>query len=640
MKKTLLAILIIALSPVSASWSAGQLEQIDTTNATPTPTAGEFLVDIVGIRWDTRSIPVNYRVNNTQNPVPNALGGASVLNVSQARSIFQASFDRWNRIPTSYINMRVVGETANTGNAGFDFVNELSFRTAPTFGSIAASPSISLTADTCFTDGEDINGDGKADVSARISTVQEIDGQNIFPVGCYKAGTILDNDVVFNTKTTNGYRFTTGDENLDTITRSVDLAVVATHEFGHSHGLSHSLNNNKSASNGRGATMFPFIDTGDPAAERVQRDLDSDDIASSSRVYPEGTASTGPAALTPGDLPFNLLFSRIRGKVTDGLGSSPVAGASVFAINRYSGELVSSTISGKARINFNPSTGGLNLTSPSDNIVNGDYELVVPWGVYDVGIEPVDGAPVPASSINFTTQIGAIFGQQAFNEEFWNRNLEFGLEYRPGEPLPVFAIGNGSSNINFTTNLSFNFNQFGNRVNVGFTDSAPGSWYIVRVPLKPIVDALGDDFLVQAALFDTFVADASVVPKFSEALIATGKVDTTGAITAINIDRPVIRKTNFIGADNDFAPLFLRHPRVTGRQLAKGFTNGEYDSVFLMLRLPKETPFPGASALPPLVGISNIAPVSGNSYVSDDGVNFQRVTTLDFRFSLSFSQAP
>jgi Matrixin len=639
MKKALFSVLLVALLPISNAWAAGQLEQIDTTNATPAPTAGELLVDIVGIRWDARAIPVNYRVNNTLNPVPNPLG-TPVLDVSQARGIFQASFDRWNRIPTSYINSRVIGETANAGNAGFDFVNELSFRTAPTFGSIAASPSISLTADTCFADGDDINGDGKADVSAAITTVQDIGGQNVFPVGCYKAGTILDNDVVFNTKTAGGLRFTTGDENLDTITRSVDLGTIATHEFGHSHGLSHSLNNNKSASNGRGAVMFPFIDTGDPNAERVQRDLDSDDIASSSKVYPEGSARTGPAAISFGDFPFDLFFSRIRGKVTDGLDGAPVAGASVFAINRFSNELVSSAISGKVKVSLNPATGSLRLTSPADNIANGDYELVVPWGVYDVGIEPVDGAPVPASSINFTAQIGSIFGQQTFNEEFWNRNREFGLEYRPGEPLPVFAIGRGSSGIDFTTNLSFNFNQFGNRVSVGFTDSAPGSWYIVRVPLQPIVDSLGNDFLVQSALFDTFVADASVVPKFSEAVITTGKVDAAGAITAINLDRPLIRKTNFIGADNDFAPLFLRQPRNTGKQLARGFANGEYDSVFLMLRLPNETPFAGASALPPLIGISNTAPLAGNSYVSDDGVNFQRVNTFDFRFSLSFSEVP
>jgi hypothetical protein len=639
MKKSFLAFVVLAVLPISASWAGGQLEQIDTSNPLPSPTAGEFLVDVVGIRWDARSIPVNYRVNNTLNPIPNPLG-ASVLNVAQARTAFQTSFDQWNRIRTSYINMQVIGETANAGGAGFDFVNELSFQTAATFGAIAASPSVSLSADTCFADGEDINGDGVPDVSAAISRTTEIGGQNVLPVGCYKAGTILDNDVVFNTKTSNGLRFTTGDANIDTIGRSVDLATVATHEFGHSHGLSHVLNNNKNANNGRGATMFPFIDTGDPDSERAQQRLDSDDIASSSKVYPEGSATSGPAAISFGDIPFDFIYSRIRGTVTDGLSGSPIAGANVFAINRWTGDLVSAAFSGKIKLSLDPNTGSLSLSSPGDNIVNGDYELVVPKGLYDVGIEPVDGAPVPASSVSFTTQIGAIFGQQAFNKEFWNRNRELGLEYSPGESFPVPAFFNTTNGINFVTNVSFNVNQFGNRVSVGFTGSAAGSWYVVRVPLKPIIDTFGSDFLVQSALFDTFVADASVVPKFSEAIITTGKVDELGAITALNLEHPISRKAPFIAADNDFAPLFLRHPRFTGKLLAKGYARGEFDSVFLMLRLPTETPFAGVSALPPLVGISNAAPRFNNSYFSADGVTFQRIPAFDLRFSLSISERP
>ena len=179
---------------------------------------------------------------------------------------------------------------------------------------------------------------------------------------------------------------------------------------------------------------------------------------------------------------------------------------------------MSSAFSGKIKLSLDPNTGSLSLSSPSDNIVNGDYELVVPKGLYDVGIEPVDGAPVPASSVSLTTQIGAIFGQQAFNKEFWNRNRELGLEYSPGESFPVPAFFNTTNGINFVTNISFNVNQFGNRVSVGFTSSTAGSWYVVRVPLKPIIDTFGSDFLVQSALFDTVVADASVVPKFSEAI--------------------------------------------------------------------------------------------------------------------------
>src|SRR5262249_23571749 len=153
----------------------------------------------------------------------------------------QTSFDSWNQIPTSFIEMNITGTTANPGLAGFDFVNELTFRTAANFGAIAVSPSVSLTQDTTFVDGDDIDGDGDSDVSDKIRVATDVDGDGDieFPAGFYKAGTILDNDVQFNTKTTNGLRFTVGDAALDTVTRSVDLVATATHEFGHSHGLSH-----------------------------------------------------------------------------------------------------------------------------------------------------------------------------------------------------------------------------------------------------------------------------------------------------------------------------------------------------------------------------------------------------------------
>jgi hypothetical protein len=45
--------------------AGGALESIDITGAGPSPIAGHLLARVIGIRWDARSIPVPYRINNT-----------------------------------------------------------------------------------------------------------------------------------------------------------------------------------------------------------------------------------------------------------------------------------------------------------------------------------------------------------------------------------------------------------------------------------------------------------------------------------------------------------------------------------------------------------------------------------------------
>ena len=638
--------LCLSLMLVSAipTFAGGALETVDLTGNVPSPFPGFTIARVIGIKWDARAVPVQYRMNTTLDPIPNPLA-PTVLTAAQAQAALQASLNRWNDIPTSFINMQITGTTSKTTLAGFDFINELTFRTATSFSAIASSPSVTLIRDTTLVHGALIDGDADPDVSNLITTVQDVDGDGDleFPAGFYKAGTILDNDVQFNTKVSNGYRFTTADADLDIVTRSVDLDSVATHEFGHSFGLSHTLDNQYSDADGNGSTMFPFLDTGDPASEAAQRTLASDDIAWASYFYQEGTDVSGPAALQAGDVAFNDVYGLITGEVRHGVLNQPLAGASVAAWDRQKNVFVSSGFSGTTQFARN-AAGQLFFATAAFNIVDGKYTIPVTKGSYELVVEAVDGNPVPAANIGNTTAIGNFFGQHNFNQEKYNKDLEALLELRPGDGknIPV-SPGITRAGNNITTNRSININNFGNRNFVGFTGQAAGSYYVVRVPVSQITAINpGQPILVQAAAFDVNPWDSSVVPLFTEAMLAKGTVhpDTTASIDLAN---PLAHSVGFIGEDDDFSPFYFKNPHELGERIRAGIASGEITDLFMVLRLPTTTPFPGVSNFPPLIGLDggvamNDVPIFGLSYLSTNGVTFNRVNTFNFRFSLILSE--
>jgi len=623
--------------------AGGSLETIDSTGSLPSPIPGEVIAKVVGIKWDPRCVPVQYLMNDTLDPIPDPLGGPGI-SLADATTALQDSMDAWNNLRTSYIDMQIVGNVSNAGPRGFDMVNEQTFVTPPGFGAIASSPSTTLVMDSTLTDGTDIDGDGDSDVSNTISVCTDVDGDGDieFPEGTYPAGTILDNDVQYNAAL---LRFTVDPAAADTTTNSVDLQGVATHELGHSHGLSHVLTNQISAGDGTAATMFPFIDTGDPASELAIRNLDTDDIAWSSFFYQEGSAASGPAAIQPGDLPFRFFFGVISGEAIDGATGGPISGASVSATRAFFRTVESSGFSGTTQLSLNPATGGLSLVSPAFNILDGNYEIPVPAGLYNIGIEAVDGAPVPAASVSLTAQIGSIFGQAGFNEEFYNGRREAAIEASPADSRPVLGFpGVRRSGIDITTNVDTTVAGFGSQDFVGFTGAAPDSYYAVAIPAADIAAAdTGSGLTFHSGLFRTGVADGSVVPIWAQAQLTTCEV--TGSTATVDLAHPLRKDNIFVAQDSDFAPFYFRRPERLGRKVLSKIASGSISHLCLVLQVPSG-PFPGVSAFPPFIGLdgvpggTNDVPITGLSFTSTDGVTFTASTTFNFMFGLVVSETP
>jgi hypothetical protein len=392
--------------------------------------------------------------------------------------------------------------------------------------------------------------------------------------------------------------------------------------------------------------MFPFIDTGDPAAELGQRSPSTDDIAYSSFFYPEGSANSGPAKLQRGDKAFNKEFGLIKGELRHGILNQAIAGSNVFAVDLLSDKRVAGAFSGTTQVSFNPATGGLalQLNNPAFHIPNGNYVIPVPKGLYAVGVEAVDGAPVAAANISLTCQLGSIFGQQNFNEEFYNRSREAAREVRLGEKFPVLVVPGLnflSSGIDIVTSDSININNFGNRNGIGFGGVPAGTMYAVQIPASQVAAINpGGPILIQGVAADTFVINASVVPVFAKATLTTGTV--SGTTATINLANPLAQKNGFVGQDNDFAPFYFNFPRALGAVVQRGIENGSIQNLFIVLQIPTTTPFPGVSGVPPLIGLDgtppgvpNDAPLFGFSFTSTDGgATWTQVPNFNFRFSL------
>lgn len=448
--KVLFSTLVLALTASDALAQTGrQLDVISApTRSLPIPSQGDAIFEvrpIRGIFWDERCASVEYTFNTNKGAnegTANRIGPRFIAN------IVQRGLDRWNAIPTSFIEMNIT-ERKDLGNrprVGGDFINEVTFITPAGFSSLASSPSTALLEKSTFRPGDDLDQDGDSDVfdpnveGINVCTDIDSDGDIEFPAGTYKAGTILDNDVQFSS-TIEWETTPTGSSSI------ADIDAVSTHEFGHSHGLSHSLVNQISDAIGSGSTMFPFIDIRDANAEIANRSLHFDDKAASSHLYPEGGGSMTISQLQPGDIAFEDAFAIISGTVKDGNGD-PITGAAVSAIRSGFDQVASMTYSGSS-VALQDGNG---VFAFPESVRDGDFSLAVPVNnTYELQIEALDGFPAATTNISTNAIIGGVLGQSSFPQEGYNigdSNIEVRSTVRS-----TFAIGTqDQSGIDFVLN--------------------------------------------------------------------------------------------------------------------------------------------------------------------------------------------
>ncbi len=645
LSRPIASVLTLGLLSAGTAFGGGQLNVFDFTdlpNLPPGPLEGTVMVETVSIQWDPRCVPVSYRFNTAVLPS----SAEPPLDVAAARQVFDDAFDAWNAIPTSFIHMEIVGEVSRPKTGPFDltvfdFVNEVNFLADASDGLIAFSPSVSLTADTTFTAGQDVDGDGDSDIFDPAVEGRETcadlddDGDIEFPAGFYPAGTMIDNDVVFNNET---ITWTTGAP--DSIFGNLDLQAVATHEFGHSHGLSHTAINQLGADDGTTPTMINGVSSGDGAGELALRSLSSDDIAWSSFVYPEGSQPEGAGALQPGDIAFDHAYGVITGEMTQGELDLPLVGASAFAVDFWTGDTVSSHVTGTARAVWNGAFLDLLEEFPSFHFANGTYTLPVPHGWYKVGVEALDGQPTFSGAINNTTIIGGFFGLQTFDEEFilserprifqWPRLLEV----RPGE-LEDGVDHVTSVNTRLDGFDTVGFNPFTDVDGFFASDAPPGRLYAVAIPVEEVEALLDSGLEPKGAAFRSFLAEASVPARFASARLVTGTIDVDGTVD-LDLHRPLAERRPFIGQDNDYSPLFFQWPAFLAWRIEREIRFGA-THLFLVLEL--EDSFPGELGFAPFVGfdIGQEAGLLGRSYLSDDdGVTFTQIPGLNFMFRMIF----
>lgn len=618
---TLVAVVALLLAGAPAPIRAGGFIQKFVPTGEPSPIPGQVIVEERPVRWDARCLPAPFVVDDGLDPLPNPLG-EDFLSLAEVVDGLRFAADQWNDIPTSYVGFEIGGTRSGSGVPTDNHINEITFQEVfPGATFLGATSVLTLEDDAQLADGDDIDGDGDADVSAAIATCQDVDGDGDteLPAGFYPATTILESDQFYNPT---AVRYTVDIDDIDVNGLSFDLPAIVVHELGHSVGLAHSPTSQVSPADGAAATMFPFLSGFSPDSELGERSLAPEELGLTSMLYPEGTAATGPAALQPGDLAFDEVYGVIEGEITHGPSGLSIMGANVVALDRFTDEVAASVYAGGLRASQDPETGGLFLFDLDDNFV-GSFRLPVPKGEYEVAVEPVDGSPIsPFSAISLGAQLSFIFGLMDFPEEAFHEGQEATMELFPGRGTPVpMVAGQVRTGVDLVTNLRRELAKFALPPSLfGFVTGPPGAYLAQEIPAEMIAAAdTGDRLVVHSGNFFTLPLDPANVPIAAEAMLTTGRI-LEGGLAEVDVDQPLARVTDLVAQDLDLTPVFFQNPVALGERVREVLASGSDDTFFLVLRVPEDDSVPVFNLI--VRGVRGEEGVPDGAYFSLDGETF------------------